>query len=71
MLKCSKCGADTVIVIDDVPICVECDRKSANEPKIPGEEPKAPERKPPTRSDRKTELRCPTCGGTLAEPRKC
>jgi len=58
MLKCAKCGADTIVEIDGVPICVECDRKNVTE------------RKPPKSSYKPTTLRCPTCQNLLVQPER-
>jgi len=33
MAKCLYCGADTILHINGIPVCVECDEKRNNSPK--------------------------------------
>jgi hypothetical protein len=35
MVKCSRCGAQTILHVNGVPVCAECDRKFSEELSAP------------------------------------
>lgn len=55
MAKCSRCGADTILRVNGVPLCVECDKALSASKRGPQSD---SERKPnePGRKDEKSRL---------------